>query len=79
MRENLKTKSCEYIVVYLDDLYIASPKPEDIVNTLKTKYKMNINADYHLEPKYPKDPGRTMICQLKKYIEELHGRFTKPS
>ena len=35
MRENLKTKSLEYIVVYLVEQYIASPKPEDIVNTLK--------------------------------------------
>ena len=23
------------------------------------------------------DPGGTMICQLKKYIEELHENFTK--
>ena len=35
MRENLKTKCCEYIVVYQDDLYIASPTPEAILNTTK--------------------------------------------
>ena len=52
MRENLETKSCEYIAVYLDDLYITSPKPEDIVNTLKTKYQIQRNADYHLGGKY---------------------------
>ena len=46
MRENLKTNSCEYIPIYLDDLYIVSPKPEDIVNTLKTKYKIRIKADH---------------------------------
>ena len=37
--KNLNTKSCEYRAVYLDELYIASPRPEDIVNTLK-KYKI---------------------------------------
>ena len=39
MRENLKTKSYEYTAVYMDDLYIASPKPKDIVNTLKSNTK----------------------------------------
>ena len=76
MRENLKTKSCKYIAVYLDNLCIASPKQEDIVNTVKAKYIIKINADYHLGAKYPNDPGATMICQLKKYIEELHENFT---
>ena len=56
---------------------IVSPKPEDIVNTLKTKYKLKINTDCRLGAKYPNDPGRTMICQLRKYIEELHEKFTK--
>ena len=53
MRENLKTKCCEYIAVYVDDLYIASQKPKHIVNTLKTKHKIKIKTDeklsYHLE------------------------------
>ena len=62
MREKLNLKSCEHIAVYLDHPYIASLKPEDIVNTLETKYKIKINADYHLEAKYPNDPGGTMIC-----------------
>ena len=56
---------------------MASPKPEDIVNTLKTQYKIKINADYHLGAKYPNDPGGTMMCQLKKHMEELHEKFTK--
>ena len=77
IRENLKTKSCECIAVYLDDLYIGSPKPEDIVNTFEIKYKLKINTDYHLGAKYPNDLGGTMICQLRKYIEELHKNFTK--
>ena len=70
VRENIKTKCCEYIAVYQDDLYIASPTPEPIVNTLETKHKLNINADFHLGAKYPNDPVGTMICQLKKYLEK---------
>ena len=35
MRENLMTKFCEYIAVYQDDLYIASPTPADINKILK--------------------------------------------
>ena len=32
---------------------------------------------YHLGDKYPNDTGGTMSCQLKKYMEEIHGKFTK--
>ena len=80
MRENLKTKSCEYIAVYLVDLYMASPKPEDFVNTLKTKYKININAHYHLGAKYPNDPGGILIGQLKNTMKsymKTSQRFSK--
>ena len=40
MRENLKPKCCEYIAAYLDDLYLASPKPKDICNTIEYKIKI---------------------------------------
>ena len=46
MRENLKTKSSEYLVVYQDDLYIASQTPEEILNILQNKYKININLTW---------------------------------
>ena len=73
MRENLKTNSCEYIAVYVDDLYISSQKPEDIVNTLKTKRKLKIERDaklsYHLVANYFNDPGGTMVCQLKNTLK----------
>ena len=68
MRETLKTKSCEYIAVYMNDLYFASQSPEDIVNTLKTKCKLKIKRNI----KFSYDPGGIMVCQHKKYIEELH-------
>ena len=66
IRENL-TKSSEYIVIYQDDLYIASQTLKKIFHILQDKYKINI----YLEGKYPHDPGGTMICQLRKYIEKL--------
>ena len=40
MREDLKTKCWEYIAVYQDDLYISSPTPDDIVNTLNERNPM---------------------------------------
>ena len=74
MRDNLKTNCCEYIAVYQDD---QSPTPENTVNTLENKYKPNVNADFHLGAKYLNDPGGKMVCQLKKYLEEIHAKFTK--
>ena len=71
-REKLKTKSYEYIVIYQDDLYIASTTLEEILNILQDKYKININPDFYLGGKYQHDPGGTMICQLRKYLEKLY-------
>ena len=62
------------IAVYQDDLYIASPTPDDIVNTLKTKYKLNINPDYHLGAKYPNDPGGVRELDLAMRVSpSLNG------
>ena len=41
----------EYIVIYQDDLYIASPTPEDILNILQNMSKININPDFYLGSK----------------------------
>ena len=74
MRENLEINCCEYIAIY-----VASQKPEDIVNTLNIKYKLKIKTEaklsYHLGSNYPEDPGETMVCQLKKCIGELHEKI----
>ena len=64
MTEHLKTKCCEYIALYVNDLYIATQKPEDIVDTLKSKCKLKIKRNVKLSY----DPGWTMNCQLEKYI-----------
>ena len=71
MRENLKTKCCEYIFVYQDDIYIESPTAEAILNTLQNKYKLPFNPYSYLGAKYSTDPGGTMICQLRKYLEKF--------
>ena len=70
MRENHKTKSSEYIFIYQDDLYIVSTTPEEIVNMLKDKYKINI----YLQGKYPHDPGGRDICQIKEYLEKSYEK-----
>ena len=62
MRENHKTKSCEHIIIYQDELYVASTTPEGILHTLKDKYKIKINPDVYLGSDFPHDPGGTMIC-----------------
>ena len=71
MRENHNTQASEYIIIYQDELYIASIAPEDILHPLQDKYKMTI----YLQDKYPHDPGGTNICQsrniLKSYMKML--------
>ena len=44
-------------------VYIASQTPEEILNILQDKYKININPDLFLGGEYPHNPGRTMICK----------------
>ena len=48
MGENLKMNCGEYRAVYVDDLYIASQKPEENVNTLKIKNKLKFKTDAKL-------------------------------
>ena len=38
IRENLNTKSSEYIIISQDDLYIASITPEEIFHILQDKF-----------------------------------------
>ena len=62
MRVNHKTKSCEYITLHHDELYIASSTIKEILHILKEKYKIKINSTDYLESNFPYDPGGTMIC-----------------
>ena len=48
MRENLQNNCCEYIAVYVDDLYIASKNLKILSQLLKpnTNSKLNETQDY---------------------------------
>ena len=64
MRENHKTKSCEYIIIYHDELYsyIALTTLEEILHIVKDKYKIKINPHVCQGSNFPYDRGGTMIC-----------------
>ena len=62
MRENHKTKSCEYIIIYQDELYIASTTLEALLLILHDKYKIRINPDVYLGSNFPHDLGGRLIC-----------------
>ena len=62
MKVNHKTKSCEYIILHQDELYIASSTIKEILHILKEKYKIKINSNDYLESDFPYDLGGTMIC-----------------
>ena len=40
MKENHKTKSCEYIIIYQDELYNASSILKEILHIVQDKYKI---------------------------------------
>ena len=57
MRENHKTKSCEYIIIYQDELYIAPTTLDEILCIVHDKYKIKINPDVNLGSNFPHDIG----------------------
>ena len=62
MRVNHKTKSCEYIIIHQDELYIASSTLQEIMHIVKEKYKIKINPNEYQASNFPYDPGGTIIC-----------------
>ena len=68
MREDHNTQSCEYMIIYEDELDIVSTTPEETMHMLKDKYNINI----YLQDNYPHDPGGRDICQLKEYLKKLY-------
>ena len=62
MRANYKTKSCEYIILHQDKLYIASNTIQEILHIVKEKYKIKINPNVYQGSNFPYDPGGTIIC-----------------
>ena len=62
MRVNHKTISCECIIIYQDELYIASSTLQEILHIVMEKYKIKINPNNYLESNFPYDSGGAMIC-----------------
>ena len=53
----------------------------EIINILKSKYKLKVKGDgpltYHLGADYYQDPDGTMVSQPKKYIEKLKETYVR--
>ena len=62
MRANHKTKSCEYIILHQDELYIASSTIQEILHIVKENYKIKINSNVYQESDFPYDPGGKINC-----------------
>ena len=62
MRVSHKTKSCEYIILHEDELYIASSTLKEILHIVMNKYKIKINLTDYQRSNFPSDPGGTMTC-----------------
>ena len=52
MRVNHKAKSCECIIIHVDELYIASSTLQEILHIVKDKYKIKINPHIYLESNF---------------------------
>ena len=76
----MKTKH-EYIAKYVDDLLIASDKPQQIIKDLKEKLKLKIKGDgpleYHLSCDYKLDKDNTLVAQPMKYINKIVEAYKK--
>ena len=81
LKKNINLNQYEYIAVYVDDLCIVAQDPKQIINILKSKYKLKVKGDgpltYHLGADYYQDPEGTMVSQPKKYIEKLKEIYVR--
>ena len=73
LRENHKTKSSEYIIIYHDESHIVSTIAQEILHMLQDKYKINI----YLESNFPHDPDGRNVSQIKEYLEKLYTNVNK--
>ena len=71
----------EYIAIYVDDLLIASEKPQQIIKDLKEKFKLKIKGngplEYHLGCDYKQDKDGTSVAQPIKYINKILESYKK--
>ena len=71
----------KYIVMYVDDLLIASEEPKKIIQDLKEKFKLKIKGDgpleYPLGCDYKLDKDGTLVAQPTKYINKILESYKK--
>ena len=71
----------EYIAIYVDDLLIASDKPQLTSKDLKEKFKLKIKGDgpleYTLGCDYKLDKDNTLVAQPVKYISIMLESYKK--
>jgi Reverse transcriptase (RNA-dependent DNA polymerase) len=71
----------EYIAVYVDDLAIAVIDPGEIVDTLKSKHKLNFKGvgplAFHLGCDFQRDDDGTLSFGPKKDIEEMIDNYER--
>ena len=81
LKNNIELNLYEYIAVYVGNLCIVAQDPKEIINILKSKYKLKVKGDgpftYHLGADYYQDPDGTMVSQGKKYIEKLKETYVR--
>ena len=65
----------EYIVVYVDDLAIASKNPKAIVDELESKYSFKLKGTgpikFHLGCDYFRDKHGVLCFAPRKYIDKM--------
>ena len=75
----MKTKY-EYKAIYIDDLLIASNKPQKFIKDLKENFKLKIEGDgqeYQLGCDYMLDNDNTLVGQPIKYINKVLEAYKK--
>ena len=81
LKKNIELNLYEYIAVYVDVLCIFVQDPKQIINVLKSKFKLKVKGDgpltSHLGADYYQDPDGTMVSQPKKYIEKLKETYVR--
>ena len=68
-------------MIYIDDLLIASEKPQQIIRDLTEEFKLKIKGDgpleYHLGCDYKLDKDNTLVAQPIEYINKILESYTK--
>eukprot|EP00980_Cylindrotheca_fusiformis_P021594 scaffold8446_cov90-Cylindrotheca_fusiformis.AAC.2 len=71
----------EYIATYVDDLAIASKKPQEIIDALMNKYKFKLKGtgeiSFHLGCDYFRDQDGVLRFAPKQYIEKMVSSFER--